>query len=262
MKRVLSCLLAISLIAGMSSTQVSKAATIKLNKTKVTLTVGKTCQLKLKGTTKKIKWTSSKKSVATVSSKGKVKAKKIGNATISARVSGKKYRCKVTVKAKATTASNAGTKENPLSAYEKNTFNYYEEGKKKGKFTVQLLDFITGDEATALAAAGNPTNPIPTETQEYIYFKFEMQYVSGQQSVNAKDLFNYYENIYGDHSSTVIENIDWGFSFELVDDLYSTVLQPGNDVICAKAILVEKGHEPYTYRIQTGKNSYTWFTTE
>jgi hypothetical protein len=44
-----------------------------------------------------VKWTSSKKSVATVSSKGVVKAKKKGTATITAKVSGKKYTCKVTV---------------------------------------------------------------------------------------------------------------------------------------------------------------------
>ena len=56
-------------------------------------------------------------------------------------------------------------------------------------------------------------------------------------------------------------NIDWGFDFEPVDDLKVTDLSPGNQIICAKAILVQKGCGPITYRIQTGKNSYTWFTT-
>ena len=41
---------------------------------------------------------SSNKKVATVTSKGKVTAKKKGTATITATVSGKKYTCKVTVK--------------------------------------------------------------------------------------------------------------------------------------------------------------------
>ena len=75
-----------------------EAATIKLNKTKITLDVGDTYQLKLTGTNKKIIWSSSKKSVATVSSKGKVTAKKAGKATITAKVGSKKYTCKVTVK--------------------------------------------------------------------------------------------------------------------------------------------------------------------
>lgn len=46
---------------------------------------------------KKIKWTSSKKSVATVNNKGVVVAKKKGVATITAKIGKKKYKCKVTV---------------------------------------------------------------------------------------------------------------------------------------------------------------------
>lgn len=72
--------------------------TVKLNVTKKMLTVGKTLQLKVTGTTKKITWSSSKKSVATVSKSGKVTAKAAGTATITAKVDNKKYTCKVTVK--------------------------------------------------------------------------------------------------------------------------------------------------------------------
>jgi hypothetical protein len=49
------------------------------------------------GTTKKTTWKSSNKKIASVSSGGKVTAKKNGNATITANVSGKKYSCKVMV---------------------------------------------------------------------------------------------------------------------------------------------------------------------
>lgn len=73
------------------------AATIKLNKTKVTVYAGKTVQLKITGTSKKVTWKTSNKAVATVY-KGKVTAKKAGTATITAKVSGKSYKCKVTVK--------------------------------------------------------------------------------------------------------------------------------------------------------------------
>lgn len=54
----------------------------------------------MKGTKKKVKWSSSKKKVATVSAKGKVKAKKKGKTTIIAKVGKKKYKCKITVKNK------------------------------------------------------------------------------------------------------------------------------------------------------------------
>ena len=265
MKRILSLFLVFGLTASLGSaagTVTSKAAAVKINKNKITLTAGKSVTLKLKGTAKKARWSSSKKTVASVGAKtGKVTAKKAGTATITAKLSGKKYRCKVTVKPKEST--KAGSKNNPLSAYEKYTFNYYEEDKKRGKFSIQLLSYLTGDQAAELVK-NNPANPIPEDSQEYIYFKFQIQYLSGTQSVNARDIFNYYYNIYGNEESTLIpmKNLDWGFFFEAVDDLGTTTLQPGNKVICSKAILVNRGYDPITYRIQTGKkDTYTWFTT-
>ena len=77
---------------------VHAATSIKINKTKKTLEVGKKYTLKITGTSKKVKWTSSNKKVATVNSKGKVTAKKKGTATITAKVGGKKYKCKIKVK--------------------------------------------------------------------------------------------------------------------------------------------------------------------
>lgn len=47
---------------------------------------------------KKAKLSSSNKSVATVSSNGKVKPQKAGKATITAKIGKKSYKCKVTVK--------------------------------------------------------------------------------------------------------------------------------------------------------------------
>lgn len=72
-------------------------AAVKLNASAVNLCVGDTYQLKVTGTTKKVTWKSSKTSVAKVSSKGLVTAKGKGNATITATVSKKDYKCKVKV---------------------------------------------------------------------------------------------------------------------------------------------------------------------
>ena len=70
-------------------------------------------QLRVKGTKKKVKWSSSKKSIATVSKKGKVRAKKAGKTVITAKVGSKNLKCRITVKKAAkkksrgdTTASN------------------------------------------------------------------------------------------------------------------------------------------------------------
>lgn len=76
---------------------------LKLNKKNITLKKGKKFTLTVSKNpvtaTNKIKWSSSNKKVATVNSKGVVKAKKKGKATIMVKASnGKKTTCKITVK--------------------------------------------------------------------------------------------------------------------------------------------------------------------
>lgn len=70
-----------------------------LNQTKATISVGFKTTLKVDNTTESIKWSTSKKEVATVSSKGVVTGKKAGKATITAKVGGQTLKCTVTVKA-------------------------------------------------------------------------------------------------------------------------------------------------------------------
>ena len=70
----------------------------KISASKATLVVGNTKTLKIQYNKSKVKWSSSSKSVAKVSSKGVVTALKKGKATITAKVGKKKYSCKVTVK--------------------------------------------------------------------------------------------------------------------------------------------------------------------
>ncbi|MGN0291275.1 MAG: CAP domain-containing protein [Lachnospiraceae bacterium] len=77
--------------------KVEAASAVKLNKTKLVMDKDAVYQLKVSGTQKKVKWKSSKTSVASVSSTGKVKAKKAGKSTITATVGKKAYQCKVTV---------------------------------------------------------------------------------------------------------------------------------------------------------------------
>ncbi len=92
---VLSC--AITPITAEAFTMVPLT---KINKKKLTLDKGKTYQLKIKGTKKKVTWKSNKPSVAKVNNKGLVTAKSAGTAKITAKVNGKKYTCTVTVKVK------------------------------------------------------------------------------------------------------------------------------------------------------------------
>ena len=72
-------------------------ASVRMNKTSAVLLKGKTVTLKMLGTKEKVKWSSSNKSVASVTKKGKVTGKKKGTATITAKVGYLNYVCFVRV---------------------------------------------------------------------------------------------------------------------------------------------------------------------
>ena len=74
------------------------AGKAKINQKKATIYVGDKLELSIEGSTKKVKWSSSDPSVASVNNKGKVTGKKAGKAEITAKVGKKTYKCKVTVK--------------------------------------------------------------------------------------------------------------------------------------------------------------------
>ncbi len=94
-------------------TAIAQAATLKMNKKKKTLKVGQTFRLEVKGTSQKVKWTSSDNTVATVNSNGKVTAKSEGTVVIRAEVAKKSFYCTITIKGKVeestTSDSNSDT---------------------------------------------------------------------------------------------------------------------------------------------------------
>ena len=106
-KKIMSAILAMTVFATsvFAIPMDAQAASMKLNKTKATIKVGESVTLKVKNTKKKVKWSSSKRSVATVTVKGKVTGKKAGTAKITAKVGTKKLSCNVTVKKKTTSNS-------------------------------------------------------------------------------------------------------------------------------------------------------------
>ena len=115
MKRILTIVLTLALIVTMmpmNLTNVNARTTTRLSSKKIVLQVGKTKKLKVKNKPAgvKVTWKSSKKKVATVSKKGKVKAKKAGKTTITAKVGKKKYKCRVIVRNKTNNVSQNVTK--------------------------------------------------------------------------------------------------------------------------------------------------------
>lgn len=82
------------------------ATTIKLNKTTATIQVGKKTTLSVKGTSKKVTWSSKNRAIASINTKGVVTGKKKGTTYISAKVAGKTLRCKIIVKPKTSISSS------------------------------------------------------------------------------------------------------------------------------------------------------------
>lgn len=137
------------MLLGLWGNVQSVEAKTRLNKTKVTLTVGKSVTLKMKGTTKKPKWSTSNKKIATVSKVGKVKAKKAGKVTITAKIGKKKYCCQITVKgASKNTTEETASEENKTTGEEKAT-----EEKTTEEKTTEEQGSTPGD-STSSADAG------------------------------------------------------------------------------------------------------------
>ena len=119
-KRITGIVLAFVLIIGQFMTGVNQTQAAskspKLSRASLTLTVGQSRKLSVSNA-KNVKWTSSNKKVATVNKNGTVKAKKSGKATITAKVSGKSLKCKVTVKKIQNNANNQTSGSRSLVAY-------------------------------------------------------------------------------------------------------------------------------------------------
>ena len=131
---------------GSVTIQFSKRKVIKLTHKTLTLKPGQSKTIKLKGASaKKVRWSTSNSKVATVS-KGKIKAKKAGKATITAKYKGKKYKCKVTVRAAQKAATSPTTEPGQVTP----------EPVNPDPTNPDSTDSVNPDPA-------NPVNPDPTD---------------------------------------------------------------------------------------------------
>ena len=176
------------LIALMPATRAY--AGVKLSKSKVTLYKNggrKKIHLYLYEDGEKVsaKWKSSKKSVATVSSSGNVKAKRKGTAKITATYHGRKYTCKVKV------SGTSGTYKKCIKAY--NTFlkNPYVTYTSKGA-TGQADNFCSMD----LDGNGIPellVNVVSSNGKRYhVLYRFAKKRMSTGQILGACEDFVWY----------------------------------------------------------------------
>ena len=112
MKKRIGIILWIFVVLTMLFAVPAHASGIRLNKKSLTVCVGKTARLKVIGTKKKVKWSSSNKKIARVSKSGLVRGVKKGKCKIIAKIGKKKLKCTVTVKK----AVSSGAKRKPASS--------------------------------------------------------------------------------------------------------------------------------------------------
>lgn len=156
-----------------------QAAKIKINKTKYTMNKGEKYTLKISGTKKKVSWSTSNKKIATINLKGKVTAKKKGKVVITARVSGKKYKCKITVEA-------------PTISKKKYTLNINNTYTLKIKGTSQKIKWETSDyEFVTVNSKGKITaQEIGKATITAIIGKSKYECIVTVKDPNIHDNFN------------------------------------------------------------------------
>lgn len=155
-KRIFSLLIAAIMMTALFAVNVSAAGkSVKLSKSSVSVTVGKTTTLKATVTGCKkytLVWSTSDKSVVTVAAGGKLTGKSAGTATVSVKIKGTDYKasCKVTVKK---ASSNNGS-----SVSSKDSGNALEFVKniKIGMNIGNTLDAISGNGLSSETSWGNP----------------------------------------------------------------------------------------------------------
>lgn len=120
---------------NLSMNQISKVA--KLNKSKVSITKGFTFQLKVDGGTIK-KCSSNDKSIATVTQKGKITAKKTGQTKINVKLTnGKTLTCKVTVKGNKYSSDKISISDTMYNEYDMKAYSASFDS--KGNITVKFI---------------------------------------------------------------------------------------------------------------------------
>ena len=180
---------------------------VKLDKTSLTLTKGKTYTLKtaVTGTNKAVSWSSSNSSVASVDKNGKVTAKTKGTATITAKVDGISASCKVTVNEPAKTTIKLDKTKVTLGAGEPCTLKATVNPSQKvtwtssnpklvkvdsnGKLTVtnDIFNYFEVEQTVKITAkAGNATATFTVTTNyERVYHKYAIVPVYKEASVDV-----------------------------------------------------------------------------
>ena len=215
---------------------------ISLSRKSVTLKVGKKYKLRVKNTKKKIKWKSKNKRIATVSSKGVVKARKVGKTKVYARVSGKKFYCKIVVKRVKKVSGT--TQKTPLPT-------------EAPTVAPTVAPIVVPTEAPTVAPTIVPTavptvTPTVTPSAESDYYTFRSaSYLTEHYEKHGVEMGYASEQAYLDGANALINNPAALHKLEAEDDDHIYYLQATNEIV----FLSQDGYIR-TYFICSGKDYF------
>lgn len=160
-----------------------------LNTANKTLNVGQTYTLKLNNAGATVTWKSNKETVATVSSRGKVKAVASGEATITATCQNKNYRCTITVKHPSRSSSVEDKMVGPINICYSNKL--FTETTQEDKSYVWQAKNAAGSAATELIKM----NIMYTAPKNYSYDEivklFEMTFKEEEETIAMFEKIGY-----------------------------------------------------------------------
>ena len=172
---------------------------MQMNVSALTMRVGASYTLQVKGTTAKPVWITGNSAVASVSDKGVVTGKKAGSTKITAKVSNKLFFCLVTVKETATKTTTV-TVQVPVPA-----------APVSGTATAAPQSYVVTGKSTAVAMSANERTVYNT------IMSFKTKYPEGRTFTNA-DYYEWTGGIYrGGYGCA-------GFCFELSDAAFPGTL--------------------------------------
>lgn len=210
-KHIVLCLVTLLLVNLLLPTTNIQAKTKKqpiLNKSKITLSVGKSYQLKVKNNKKKVSWSTSNKKIAKVNKKGKITAIKKGSCKIYAKFSGKKLTCKVKVK-KASSATSEN--KNTNSANTKATESSQNQTKTTESSTKKNTSTTEKKTTEADSKTEKPTTPSKPSSHTHSY----MKYIYRQPTCSLPGLYGY-------KCSCGSSYVDWNTLIPQVDHVYES----------------------------------------
>ena len=236
-------LLCLAMVSPVTTIQIFNVETVqaaaKMNKTKGTLVKGQSLQLKVNGNSKKVKWSSSRKGVATVTSKGKVTAKNAGTAVITAKAGKKKYTCKITVEAprlsKTSISLTVGNKYNLKVTGTRQKVKWSSSNKKVA--TVTSKGVVTGKKAgtvkiTAKVGSKKYICTVSVKNKKKATLKVSSTNINVRDKANVKVTYKDSGTISYEIADPSIVSCEWDSDWDGYDTkLYITGLKIGRTTV-------------------------------